>query len=237
MVGMILVPGTKRHVPVSTAVEISAYIHSHRSPSAPSKARLLESAPWFSSHATRLAARRKPLLVGVFQDQLLDDIIDAVETIGLDLVQLHGSEPVEWTQHIPVPVIKVHRPSAPSAASSTSTSTSSTITPTSKPSGILCETARPGYNHFILLDSPKGGSGETFDWTFARDLVDAGELGQSDWPVPVFLAGGLTPENVGTAIEMVRPWVVDVSSGVEEGNQKSEEKVRAFIAAARGVRT
>ncbi|WP_372807231.1 N-(5'-phosphoribosyl)anthranilate isomerase [Pontiella sp.] len=84
-----------------------------------------------------------------------------------------------------------------------------------------------------LLDSydPKtvGGTGETCDWEKARDLVKSVET-------PILLAGGLTPENVATAIRQVKPWGVDVSSGVElEPGVKDLAKVEAFMAAARGA--
>ncbi len=83
----------------------------------------------------------------------------------------------------------------------------------------------------FLLDSydpvTVGGTGRTCDWSKARDLVRAS-------PVPVLLAGGLTPGNVSAAIAAVRPWGVDVSSGVETGpGVKDIGKVRRFIEACR----
>ena len=72
-----------------------------------------------------------------------------------------------------------------------------------------------------------GGTGEQFDWDLA---VEAVKLGR-----PIFLAGGLTPENVGEAVTRVQPYAVDVSSGVEAApGRKDHAKVREFIAAARG---
>ena len=88
------------------------------------------------------------------------------------------------------------------------------------------------YDRF-LLDSydhkTVGGTGKTCDWDKARTLVkSAGK--------PILLAGGLAPGNVAEAVRRVRPWGVDVSSGVEmEPGKKDIEKVEAFIAAARGV--
>jgi phosphoribosylanthranilate isomerase len=86
----------------------------------------------------------------------------------------------------------------------------------------------------ILLDSIDrasgrvGGTGRTHDWTISAAIVQVVRT-------PIVLAGGLTPENVGEAIRRVRPWSVDVNSGVEDGSgRKSAEKVSAFIAAARG---
>jgi phosphoribosylanthranilate isomerase len=79
----------------------------------------------------------------------------------------------------------------------------------------------------LLVDSVDeqggGGTGETHDWERTRDLV-------TDLEVPVILAGGLTPENVAEAVETVRPFAVDVASGVEaEGGIKDSEAVRAFV--------
>lgn len=84
-----------------------------------------------------------------------------------------------------------------------------------------------------LLDSydPKtiGGTGQTCDWEKARSLVKSLDT-------PILLAGGLTPDNIETAIQQVKPWGVDVSSGVElEPGVKDIGKVRAFIEAARGA--
>jgi phosphoribosylanthranilate isomerase len=73
-----------------------------------------------------------------------------------------------------------------------------------------------------------GGTGEKFDWDLA---VAAQKLGK-----PIFLAGGLTPENVGAAVKKVRPFAVDVSSGVESApGRKDPEKMRAFIKAVRNA--
>ncbi|MBN2162910.1 MAG: phosphoribosylanthranilate isomerase [Pontiellaceae bacterium] len=82
-----------------------------------------------------------------------------------------------------------------------------------------------------LLDSydPKtiGGTGKTCDWSKARDLVRASEI-------PILLAGGLNPDNVAEAIASVKPWGIDVSSGVEiEPGVKDIEKVKAFISICR----
>jgi phosphoribosylanthranilate isomerase len=84
-----------------------------------------------------------------------------------------------------------------------------------------------------LLDSydpvTVGGTGKTCDWGKAQTLVHSVD-------VPMLLAGGLTPENVAEAIAVVKPWGVDVSSGVEtEPGKKDIDKVAAFIAAARGI--
>jgi phosphoribosylanthranilate isomerase len=76
-----------------------------------------------------------------------------------------------------------------------------------------------------------GGTGETGDWAAAREAV-------RECSVPVVLAGGLTPENVGAAVAAVDPFAVDVASGVERrGGRKNHDAVREFIARAAGTRT
>jgi phosphoribosylanthranilate isomerase len=81
----------------------------------------------------------------------------------------------------------------------------------------------------LLLDAytdAYGGSGETFDW----GLIPA------DLPVPLILSGGLTPENVGAGIAKVRPWAVDVSSGVEQSKGiKDASKIQSFAAAVKAI--
>ena len=74
----------------------------------------------------------------------------------------------------------------------------------------------------------RGGTGETFNWDLAEQ---ANELGK-----PVFLAGGLTPDNVSEAVQKVQPFAVDVSSGVEcEPGKKDFVKMQAFVAAAKSA--
>ena len=70
------------------------------------------------------------------------------------------------------------------------------------------------------VDGALGGTGATFDWAIAEALAPSHRF---------LLAGGLTPDNVAKAVERVRPWGVDVSSGVETNSTKDPEKIRAFI--------
>lgn len=81
----------------------------------------------------------------------------------------------------------------------------------------------------LLLDGPSGGSGISFAWSLARE-------GRARFPGPLFIAGGLTPENVAQAIREAHPDGVDVASGIEDPDGfKDPARVRAFIAAARGA--
>src|SRR2546421_3128267 len=148
-----------------------------------------------------------PDTVGIFVNKEADYINDVVEQVGLHLVQLHGNESPEFCTCIHRPVIKALR---------------------------LNEKSDPNlteeYNHTtwrILLDTPTdrwGGTGETHDWVLARSIAQQ---------TPIFLAGGLTPENVGEAIQHVHPWGVDVSSGVETNGKKDVKKIQAFVENAR----
>jgi anthranilate synthase/indole-3-glycerol phosphate synthase/phosphoribosylanthranilate isomerase len=290
MLGLMFVPSSKRVISLSTAQEISSAVRGRRfsyadSPSTDSP-HSSTPIPWFTTHARAFPTGR-PLLVGVFQNQPLEYILHAISFVQLDMVQFHGSEPVEWANFVPVPIIKVF---AAEAASIVNTVKSEKVE-TEQTSGVvqsgqapaepsqyltkyshktpsLFEITRPGYHQFILLDSISqssglsGGSGEPVDWGSARRIVDAGEfivdrdlvdeaLDQSlnggdksasatyaPFPLPIILAGGLTPSNVADAIAQARPWAVDVSGGVEDalGTGKDAEKVLAFIKAAKGFK-
>ncbi|MCK9580624.1 MAG: phosphoribosylanthranilate isomerase [Methanoregula sp.] len=86
----------------------------------------------------------------------------------------------------------------------------------------------PEDSHAVIVDDSHG-RGRQFDLTYAQDMVKRSKI-------PVILAGGLTPENVGDAIRRVQPYAVDVASGVEQSpGITDKEKVRAFIAACRSV--
>jgi indole-3-glycerol phosphate synthase / phosphoribosylanthranilate isomerase len=145
--------------------------------------------------------------VGIFVNEEADYINDVVEQVGLHFVQLHGDESPEFCTRIHRPVIKALRLSEKSYTT-------------------LAETyAQTSWR--ILLDTPTikwGGTGETHDWVLARSIAQH---------TSIFLAGGLTPDNVGEAIQQVHPWGVDVSSGVETNGKKDSKKIQAFIENAR----
>lgn len=263
-VGVILVPGSKRCVDLSVVKDISSALRARRSSTTTTSqgpavngttshtpASNSTATAWFSSQARTLPSAR-PLLVGVFQDQPLSYIVQACGTAGLDIVQLHGHEPVEWSRWIPVPVIRAFhlRTKEPNQANGQELeAVDGTEEPAhdhakdvdaSGPTG-LEDIARPGFHKYILLDAIKpgatsklsGGAGVPVDWDLARAVADAGEIGRGR--LPIILAGGLDAGNVREAVEKVVPWAVDVSGGVETDGAKDHAKIREFIKAAKGV--
>jgi phosphoribosylanthranilate isomerase len=142
--------------------------------------------------------------VGVFVDQTPEEIMAIVNVAGVNAVQLHGAEPPEVARRLPLPVIKAF--------------------------GV-----QRGFNLGVLADYPvaaclldtwdtalAGGTGKCFDWSVARQAVDSGAT--------VILAGGLGPSNLTEAIEAVRPYAVDVNSGVEvRPGEKNPNKIRDVI--------
>jgi phosphoribosylanthranilate isomerase len=148
------------------------------------------------------------LPVGVFVDPTLDELLAAIRASGVRAVQLHGDEPPELCASLPVPVVKgIRVRDARSLAALAAYEVQ----------GFLLDSATPGY----------GGSGTTFDWALAAEAAAA---------VPLWLAGGLTPANVGEAVRRVRPCGVDVASGVESApGVKDLARVEAFIRNAKAA--
>jgi len=150
------------------------------------------------------------LRVGVFVNPDEALVTRALGECGLSLLQFHGEESSDFCTQFGVLSLKAVR--VRDAAS-------------------LAPLEHLRTDAFLLdaySQSGRGGTGETFNWDLA---VAAKKFGK-----PIFLAGGLTPENVGTAVRQVRPFAVDVSSGVESvPGKKDEAKVRAFIAAAKAA--
>ena len=149
------------------------------------------------------------LTVGVFVDEKVSVVRELAETIGLDLVQLHGRESPEYCRSLGRRVIKGFRIQNQSSLA---------VMPNYRDAvqAFLLDAYRPG---------TPGGTGETFDWELARRARDYG---------PVILAGGLIAANVTQAITVAQPAAVDVASGVEkEPGKKDPEKLQAFFAAVR----
>jgi phosphoribosylanthranilate isomerase len=149
--------------------------------------------------------------VGVFVNQPPEDVTAMAAEIGLDAIQLHGDEDplpytTEWRGRI-IKAVAVKDGSAEAFA------------------GAVPSTAT------VLLDAhdpvKRGGTGLPVDWTVAAAVARKR---------PVILSGGLTPDNVSTAIAAVAPYAVDVSSGVESSpGRKDPAKLRAFFAAVQGL--
>lgn len=159
-------------------------------------------------------ARRLPpeiLTVGVFRDEAPSRVVDIVNSSGLRAAQLHGRESVDDTAWIAARVPNVIK----------------TFGATDPALARAAQFAAP----VIMIDSPGGGSGEVFDWSLATSNRPRNKR--------LLLAGGLNPTNVAEAIETVRPWGVDVASGVEsdrgEPGQKDARKVMAFVENAKAA--
>ncbi len=146
--------------------------------------------------------------VGLFVNSDGSMVNAVADQCRLDLVQLHGDETPEYCESIKRRVIKAFR-----------VRDISSLDPIGnyRVAGILLDAYSP---------AAYGGTGITFNWEIASDAVRLGH---------VILAGGLTPENVRRAVEMVEPFGVDVSGGVEQApGKKDPEKIRRFIRAAKG---
>ena len=157
-----------------------------------------------------------PKLVGIFADQPLDEVNRILVACDLDMAQLSGQEPLDYCLRVERPVIKaVHVPLDQPVRQVVRTLD-------------YALTRLEAANILPLLDpdvaEARGGTGITFDWTAARDLVPMHQF---------LLAGGLSPENVGQAVRDGRPWGVDVSSGVETNGIKDIDKIRLFVQQAK----
>lgn len=153
------------------------------------------------------AVAGRALLVGVFRDHLASEVIDVVRRTGIDVAQLHGSETPATTHEVSKHVPFVFRAMA---------------------AGDPQLSAIDEHDaDVVLLDAPTPGGGVPFDWTLVGDLASRHRL---------VLAGGLRPDNVAEAVETVRPWGVDVASGVESTpGRKDHDAIRRFVTAARAA--
>jgi phosphoribosylanthranilate isomerase len=160
-------------------------------------------------------------VVGLFVDPVPDEVRAVLATLSLDLVQFHGREPPEFCRAFARPYLKA----IPVASGATA-------------AGLLEYSARYADAAGVLFDAPPagglpGGTGQSFDWqTLPRQL-----------PQPLVLSGGLHAGNVAAAVRQVRPWAVDVSSGVEvqdaDGHPvkgcKDPARIEAFIEEVRNA--
>jgi len=149
-----------------------------------------------------------PEKIGVFVNQPLDEVNMIAKETGLDFVQLHGTETLEYCGLIDKPIIKVIHVSEDSTRES-----------------LKAEVDKyDSIAEFFLFDTKVedqwGGTGRTFDWSILNDITEK----------PFFLSGGLNSDNVAQAIEFVSPYAVDVSSSIEEEpGLKDLEKMEEFV--------
>lgn len=140
-------------------------------------------------------------VVGVFVNESVETMLTIAKDVGLDLIQLHGNEPASVAEQLPYPVIKAFS---------------------------IDDIEQKRINDYpctyYLIDSPGGGTGETFQWERLSALPI-----QHD---KLLLAGGLDAENVSKAIQTTLPAGVDVSSGVETNGVKDQQKISEFIKTA-----
>ena len=175
-IGLVLWPGSPRHVDAHRARAIVEALPSH------------------------------VMAVGIFVNQPLDEVRRAADIAALGAVQLHGDEPLEYAQALLQPVVKA--------------------VPVTRGFDAAALGAWPP-EITVLLDAHdpvrRGGTGATIDWSLAARAAARR---------PVLLSGGLTPENVAEAISQVRPYGIDLSSGVERApGIKDPERLRALFAA------
>lgn len=150
------------------------------------------------------------LRVGVFVNPTEELVMQAARACGLNLLQFHGDESPEFCTQFGLMSVKAFR---------VRDEQSLAVLPSYHTDAWLLDT---------YSDTHAGGTGQTFNWDLALAAKEHGR--------PIFLAGGLTPENVAEAVRRVQPFAVDVSSGVEIApGRKDHAKVAAFIQAAKSA--
>jgi len=148
--------------------------------------------------------------VGVFVDAEEDFILRAMMECGLNILQFHGSETPEFCSRFPVMTLRAIRVKDADSIEA------------------LADYSTDAFLLDAYVANQLGGTGAKFNWDLA---IAARRFGK-----PIFLAGGLTSENVAEAVQTVQPYAVDVSSGVEESPGKKDiAKVKAFVRAAKSI--
>jgi len=216
-IGLMFAPSSRRRIDVEDASEIVRALGTPlseiemRNPPAMYRAESDDLRSWFEHGASaldRMLERKRPLTVGVFAGNEPEEINEIVDECGIDLIQLSGGEPWSACLLANRQVIKALHVSSDEAASA------------------VLGRIETGSAMAVMLDKRSeagfGGLGETLNWDVAAKIAEA---------MPVWLAGGLTPENVGEAIATIHPWAVDVSSGVETEGEKDAAKIKAFVQA------
>ena len=144
--------------------------------------------------------------VGVFVNETPETVAALLDRGIIDIAQLHGKEDAAYIRRLRQ---LTKKPLIQAFRVDT-------------PAEVAAAQASPA--DYVLLDSGAGGTGTCFDWSLLQDIQR-----------PYFLAGGLTPENVGGAVATLHPYAVDVSSGIETDGAKDKEKMTQFVRAVRGV--
>ncbi|OJD24772.1 hypothetical protein ACJ73_03862 [Blastomyces percursus] len=216
LIGIIMAKGRTRTVSDGTALEISKVVKSTPRPASSVSGIQkyidnISSIDYFGYSSRLLCHTHRALLVGVFLNQPLSYIISQQQKLELDVVQLHGSEPIEWASLIPVPVIKKFSPGEPGLS-------------------------RHAYHTLPLLDSGAGGSGEKLDISSVQDSLE-----KSDSLRVILAGGLDHMNVVDTLQQLGRHGEsvvgVDVSSGVESDGLQDLEKIKAFVKAVKALRT
>jgi len=210
LIGIILVEGRKRCVSADNAIRISEIVHTPRG----SRGSIEQNSPretneYFEHTKSFFRRSRRALLVGVFQNQPLAYILAQQILLELDVVQLHGSEPMEWASLIPVPVIRRFGPRDPGLG-------------------------KRGYHALPLLDSASGGTGERLELEPIKSVLSAdpglrvvlaGGLDPDN-------VGSILSDLSEYSPQIT---AVDVSSGVETDDAQDLDKIRKFIKVAKAA--
>ena len=163
-----------------------------------------------SDQAVSILQQLPPFItnVGLFVNPSSDDVLDIIDRVRLDLLQFHGEEPPEFCEQFGLPYLKAVRVKPGIDLVQYALTYSSA-------KGLLLD---------AFVEGTHGGTGQSFDWSLIPDQLS----------LPVVLSGGLNADNVIAAIRHVRPWAVDVSSGVEASKGiKDAAQMAAFM---KGVR-
>lgn len=230
MVGLVFAPESRRCLALPVACAVAAALRSMApsgcpadvavpSPSGTAADVAEDARAWYLTQATALrrACAWRPLVVGVFANQTTEEVLRIARAVPLDVIQLSGTEGLDAARafsHEFLVFKAVHVGTGDSGDAIAAR---------------LREVQVDSRPHAALLDTKSsaalGGTGEAFDWDIAAAVETAGQ--------PIFLAGGLSPTNVNEAVRRVRPFALDVSSGVETDKVKDSAKITAFVKAAK----
>jgi phosphoribosylanthranilate isomerase len=163
--------------------------------------------------------------IGVFVDAPAPSVLATCQRVGIGHAQLHGSETVdELGEMVGLKLWRAIRVTGMFQHHLQELKAQMLLRPTVQIEALVLDTSDP---------SVAGGTGKPNDWEAVRIAQDHGRL---DRLPPIVAAGGLTPQTVGDVVRLIRPWGVDVSSGVEEAKGiKSHQKMEAFIRAVRAA--